>query len=170
VSPIVLLVIAILIVGLALAVWVIARKKKVAALAAARNDAEQLLWRRYNIVGDLIGYAANQGAAETQALFDAVVAARDGVMKLRPDPTARIGAEDNLQRALNAYYAAAYADDELMAEHEVVMILAHLTRADEKAFAACAAYDEALAAGNVRRTDALPLALTVVPAAPRQAA
>lgn len=143
-----------------------------AEVAKARAAAEELLWRRYNIVGDLIQWAAGQGTEATEALFDAVMAARSAVMNVRADPPRRFAAEDALQRALNAYYAAGYADDWLMAEHEVVMILAHLTKADGRAFEAAAAHDRAAAAfqgtlaARVLRMAPTAIGLTVAPAVP----
>lgn len=120
--------------------------QRLTSLTDLRAAADEALWRRYNTVGDLIVWAANQGSDETQALFGAVTAARADVMLAKSEPSLRLTAEDRLQNALNAFYRAAYADDDLLSVHEFVVVCAHLLKADERAHAAVAAFNNALAA------------------------
>jgi hypothetical protein len=154
-------------------VWV---ARRYAAAAELRAAADEALWRRYNTVGDLIPWAANEGAEETQALFRAVIAARTEIMAAKNTGAARLAAEDRLQAALNGFYCAAYADDELLGVHEFVVVAAHLLIADRHAESAALAYDRAVAglpklppplATLYRLTPSAALGLRVAPQHPK---
>ncbi len=131
-------------------------------LAGERLAADEALWRRYNIIGDMIPWAANDGAEATQALFQTVIAARAEVMKTRSDVEARLKAEDRMQAALNAFYRAAYADDDLLGVHEFVVIAAYALRADERAYGAVSAYAGARSAFAAQTSSALWRALLML--------
>jgi hypothetical protein len=130
-------------------------RRAAAAVAAARAAALDLLWRRYNLTSDLIGWADNEGGPAADAAVRAMVAARAEIMKTRAEPAARLAAEDRLQAALNAFYRAADADEALMSIHEVVLITSHLMRADACAHAAVADYNRLAAAFAARVSSGL---------------
>lgn len=129
--------------------------RTMAVLAGERIAADEALWRRHNIIGDMIPWAANDGAEATQALFQTVIAARAEVMKTRSDTQARLNSEDRMQAALNALYRAAYADDDLLSVHEFVVIAAYALRADKRAYGAVSAYAGARSAFAARTSSGL---------------
>ncbi|MBM3512337.1 MAG: hypothetical protein FJX59_01330 [Alphaproteobacteria bacterium] len=120
-------------------------------VARLRAAADEALWRRHNVIGDMIPWAANEGDPATEALFTSVVAARDAVMACRADRASRLAAEDRLQTALNAFYLAAYRDEGLLSVHEWVVAAAHALRADVGAAEAVKAHDTAANQFLVRR-------------------
>ncbi|MCB2107365.1 MAG: LemA family protein [Rhodobacteraceae bacterium] len=171
------MILAAAIVGAAVVVVVLRIAREAARVAALRAAAIDLLWKRYNLTGDLITWATHDGGPEAADRLSDIAAAREEIMKMRADENARLKAEDKLQTALNDFYRAAERDEDLITGHEIVMIIAHLALADAAIADKAAAYNDTLAAFARRRAGGVnalvaramnvsapaPITLTVTP-------